>query len=170
MRTRLTLAACLALYAACASTPPGPVDDSPAGQLANLAWMSGSWFGFLEEQLWEAHYTAPGGGMMLGMTKRHGKDRGPVDFFEFEQFQVADGKLVVRPYLKGTNSTAFTLTTLDRAARRAVFENPNHEPRTLDYWRADEETLVISVTTPRTGEVQAGEPAVQGFRVVLKRG
>jgi len=102
------------------------------------------------------------------MTKRYG-DQGSVDFFEFESFHIEVDKLVVRPYVKGTRSVAFTLTKLDRAQRRAVFENPDHEPKTLDYWRKDNDTLVLAVTTPIEGETGVDAPKFKGFRVVLKR-
>lgn len=170
MRIRLTLSTLLLLLAGCAAPgPAGAIDDSPIGQLKSMAWMAGSWVGRSDGTIWEAHYTSPAGGLMLGMTKRYDVKQ-VVDFFEFESFHIEEDKLVVRPYLKGTRSVAFTLTKLDRAARRAIFENPGHEPRTLDYWRADADTLVIAVTTPIEGEVEEGAPKVQGFRIVLKRG
>ena len=50
-----------------------------------------------------------------------------------------------------------------------MFENPTNEPSTLDYWRIDDDTLVIAVTSPIKGEVKEGEPKVAGFRIVLKR-
>jgi len=110
------------LLAGCASpgTPSGALDDSPTGQIASMVWMAGSWLGQSEKSTWEAHYTSPSGGLMLGMTKRY-DEQGAISFFEFESFHIEDGKLVVRPYLKGTRSVAFTLMKLDRAARRAVF-------------------------------------------------
>jgi len=39
----------------------------------------------------------------------------------------------------------------------------------LDYWRIDDDTLVIAVTTPIEGEVPEDKPKARGFRIVLKR-
>jgi hypothetical protein len=152
---------------------PGAGDDTPEGRLASMAWMAGSWIGKTEDELkrpeeegvflWETHYTSPAGGLLLGMTKRY--RNGKSFFFEYETFSVEDGKLVVRPYLQGTASVAFPLKSLDREARRAVFEKPGHQPSTLDYWRINADTLVISVTSPPG----AGETAPRGFRLVMKR-
>jgi Domain of unknown function (DUF6265) len=159
----------------CAANPGPPVvtDDSPAGRLASMTWMAGSWIGKTEaalkkapgedDSLWEAHYTAPSGGLMLGMTKRY--QGGQCMFFEYEVFSIEDGKLVVRPYLQGDKSDSFALKSLDRATRRAVFENPDHAPSTLDYWRLNDDTLVISVTSPPA----TGETSPRGFRLVMKR-
>lgn len=166
---KLALLALLFGLASCSSTPPGPgpMDSSPQGQLATMTFLAGSWLGENDGKLWEAHYTAASGGILLGITKRYDENR-KVDFFEFETFSLAGDRVVASPYVMGHRGVPFAATKIDPVARRATFENPDHEPQTLDYWRQDEDTLVISVTSP-IKDAKEGEPQVGGFRVVLKR-
>ena len=58
--------------------------------------------------------------------------------WEYEQFRVHEGRVIMQPYPKGEKSPVFfTLTELDVAARKAVFENPEHDfPQIITYHRS----------------------------------
>jgi hypothetical protein len=148
----------------CASGPAvTAVDDSPAGRLSSMTWLAGDWIGPTARGVWETHYSTPAGGLILGISKEHFEAGGV--FFEFEIFAVEGDSVVVRPSPNGTQATvAFTLTELDREARRASFENPAHDfPTRLEYQRVDIDTLVIAVSGPGPEEGTR-----RGFTLVLK--
>ena len=155
------------LFLAACQNPPAPEPGTGPGpgpaptKLEALGFLTGSWAGRSSAGVWEAHYTRPVGGELLGMSKEF--DENGCRAFEFERFTERDGTLVVIPYPGGTQSVPFTITKLE--ARRAVFENPEHDfPQRLDYRLDDDETLVIDVTSP------GSKPdARRGFRLVLKR-
>ncbi|MHC5011008.1 MAG: DUF6265 family protein [Planctomycetota bacterium] len=136
-------------------------DASPAERLATLHWLAGSWRGGHGSGTWEAVYSSAAGGEVLSVNKEI-RD-GHVVSFEFERFFVQDGAVVMTPYVGGRRSVAFQLTTLDREARRAVFENPEHDfPQRIEYHRAAEDRLVITVTALKDGRHE-------GFRLDLAR-
>jgi len=142
------------------ATPPDalPVDDTPAGRLQGLSFMTGTWRGKSPKGIWEAQYTRPDGGMMLGTSKEFIDGRARA--FEFELFHVEGDTPIVRPFPNGRRSVAFKLTALDRTARKATFENPAHDfPQRIVYWRSADGILTISVDNP-------GE---SGFELVLLR-
>ncbi|HKY32919.1 MAG TPA: DUF6265 family protein [Candidatus Polarisedimenticolia bacterium] len=96
-----------------------------------LAWMAGSWGGESEGTTMEEHWTAPAGGLMLGMHRdvsRQGKA-----FFEFLRVEARpDGVYYVASPM-GKGATAFKLT--ESSGQRAVFENPQHDfPKRILYW------------------------------------
>ena len=163
------LTACLA---SCAMGPntdgtgdkPNAADQAtPAEQLASMTWLEGNWAGPTPKGVWEAHYTSPGGGTILGMSKEQKKDGSA--FSEFEWFGVRDGKLAVIPYPKGARSMPFFLVELDREKQLAAFENPrNSFPQRFEYWRVDEDTLVIKLRN-----LEKRNDKYQGFVLTLKR-
>jgi hypothetical protein len=131
-------------------------------QLAALDWLAGTWHGTAGRGEWLARYSTPEGGLILSLNKQIVDGR--VVAFEFEQFQVVDGRLVMAPYPGGTKSpVVFTLTELDEEAQRAVFEKPEHDfPQIITYHRHAPGRLRILVQARRDGELQ-------GFAVNLER-
>ena len=145
--------------AACASVSQDvPTDDTSTGQLQALSFLTGTWRGKSPKGIWEAQYTKPEGGMILGTSKE--LIDGKVRAFEFEIFCLEGDTVIVRPFPNGTRSVAFKLTALDRTARKATFENPKHDfPQRLVYWRSADDTLTVSVDNPGS----------RGFELVLRR-
>lgn len=153
----LLFASCLAPESHC------PPDDTPQAKLACLSFLTGDWVGKSPKGRWEAHYTTPEGGLLLGTSKEYIDGR--VTAFEFEMFQIEGDDVVVWPHPNGKKKVPFKLTLLDRGKRKAVFENPQHDfPQRLEYWRHSDDRLVISVTSPGKG---GKEDKPVGFRLVL---
>ena len=135
----------------------------PAPAVEDLDWLAGHWEGPASSKgTWEARYTTAGGGLVLSANKH--VVGGRIVSFEFEKFTVRDGKLIMQPYPDGEKSPIhFTLTGLDREAKRAVFENPEHDfPQILTYYRSAPDRLQIGVHAMREGRRV-------GFELDLKR-
>lgn len=130
-----------------------------AATVADLAWLEGEWRGTLANgATFEARYGAPRDGTLLSMSRelRDGRTLG----FEFELFADRDGTVRYRPHPDGRPSPhEFPLVALDRAARRAVFENRAHDfPQTFEFVREADDRLVILLRGPgrdgRTREIR----------------
>lgn len=115
-----------------------------------LEWLAGRWLGTIEGRTdqFEAHYTSPQGGIVLGMSKSFGTgDR--LLWFEFERFEVREGVLSVTPYPNGRPSVTFKLKSYDAAARKAVFANPEHDfPTEISYQRVADDRVQLMVSGP----------------------
>jgi hypothetical protein len=134
----------------------------PEEVLASMTWLEGAWLGSTEEGLWEAVYSGPRGGTILSLNKQIVDGRAVL--IEFEQFLVHEGEVVVFPSPGGRRADVhFTLTEHDAEARRAVFENPQHDfPQILTYHRHADDRLRIEVQARRDG-------GVFGFTIDLTR-
>ncbi|MBI1686667.1 DUF6265 family protein [Caulobacter hibisci] len=109
---------------------------APIDQAAFLAgcWRQDQPNGVVEEQ-----WLAPGGGMMLGMSRtvRDGKARG----WEFTRIQVVDGRLTFIALPSGQPEGAFPLKSA--ADGELVFENPAHDfPQRVIYRRQGPDGLL----------------------------
>lgn len=130
---------------------------------AALEWLAGRWLGTVEGargvSRFEAHYTTPQGGAVLGMSKSFGEgDR--LLWFEFERFEVREGVLSVTPYPNGRPSVTFKLKSYDAAAKKAVFANPEHDfPTEISYQRVADDRVQLVVSGP----TQAGSSSVMVF-------
>ncbi len=134
-----------------AAGPQSEVD--PRSQLEALGWLEGHWRGPADEGEWEAIYSSPEGGLILSLNKQIVD--GKLVLFEFEQFRIEEGRVVLAPAPSGRPSpVVFTLTNHDVEARRAVFENPSHDfPQMLTYHRVAEDELRIQVQARREGSL-----------------
>ncbi len=160
---KLAMAVYLSLAGCTTAIPTVAFDTTPKGQLDSMLWLAGSWVGPSRHGTWEAHYTTPQGGTILGASKDHYADR-PA-FTGFERFEVLDGKLAMYPYPNGRPVTAFPLVELDRENHRAVFENPKNDfPQRFEYWRVDGDTLVIKARS-----LTEVDGKFKGFILELKR-
>lgn len=115
-------AAALALAAPAASA--GPIDS--------LAFLAGSWAKGDHVDRNEEHWTAPLGGLMVGVQRevRGGKARG----FEFFRIEEREGSLFYLAQPRGRAATAFRVKEL--SSSRVVFENLEHDfPQRVLYWR-----------------------------------
>ncbi len=123
---------------------PGP--DAPP--LGRLYWMSGIWRGNYRGARVEEHWTAPEGGMMIGMHR----DLFPDDDAAFEFLRIVeDGESLI--YLASPNGEAPTeFRMVEQGERSVVFENPEHDfPRRILY-RREGETLVARVEGQADGK------------------
>lgn len=127
----------------------GPSQDETAIEAAveptidDLAWMSGAWRKENRSSLGEEIWSAPGGGMMLGVNRRFrkGSERGA---FEFLRIVQGDGNLIYMASPGGAEATAFPMT--EHTHGRVVFENPEHDfPKRISYWLDEEDILHAQV-------------------------
>jgi hypothetical protein len=102
----------------------------PLVAIGDLAWMAGHWTSTRDGVVMEEIWTAPGGGVMLGLH-RDAKDAKAS--FEFMRVAETSGGLVYYAQPGGRPPTPFTLVELTRT--RAVFANPQHDfPKRVIYW------------------------------------
>jgi hypothetical protein len=125
-----------------------------AATVADLGWLAGHWRGTLANgATFETHYTGAEGGMIFSVSKEVKKGR--VVTFELETFFEKDGQVIYHPYPYGKKSEhAFPLLTYDAAAKRAVFENKEHDyPQTFTFEQPAPDRLVITLSGPgRNGQ------------------
>jgi hypothetical protein len=119
-----TLLLCLAL----AATQPKPLV-----KIDDLAWMSGHWTSTRDGLVMEEIWTAPGGGVMLGL---HRDAKGAKASFEFLRIAEMPEGVIYLAQPGGNPPTPFTLVETGR--NRAVFANPQHDfPKRILYWLED---------------------------------
>jgi len=119
--------------------------------VADLAWLAGVWTGSDGGSDWESVYTTGSGGHLVGASKE--LQQGHVVMTDFEHFYERDGALRMTPYPYGKASVEFTLSDYDGDARRAVFENPDHDfPKRFVYHRTGARTLEIVLEGDMGGE------------------
>ncbi len=137
----------LAGLLACGALPAAP---PPEAAIADLGFLAGRWRG----GSWDATYSSPDGGIILSFAKDLKPD-GTLGFFEFERIEARDGGVWLTPSPRGKPSVAFRLLSLDPAARRAVFENPEHDfPSRIVYHRDREDRLVFELSGRPGGKPQ----------------
>lgn len=99
--------------------------------LETLTWMSGSWGSSTEQSSAEEIWTAPRGGLMLGLH-RDIFDNGS-SFFEYLRIETRDDGIYYVASPRGQGSTSFKW--IESADRRAVFANDEHDwPQRITYW------------------------------------
>jgi hypothetical protein len=104
-----------------------------AGQLDSLRFMAGSWAGGGDAEREEEHWTAPRGGLMVGMHRdlRAGRAKS----FEFFRIEEREDGLWYLTQPRGQAATPFRAKEV--SANRVVFENLEHDfPQRILYWRA----------------------------------
>jgi len=125
----------LLLASTLATTPLAPEPD-----VSRLSWMSGCWIQIRANGRIEEQWMAPGGGVMLGMSRtlKDGKVR------EFEFLRIApgpDGKLGFIAKPSGQPEATFPLKEITEDT--VVFENPTHDfPQRILYKRVDARTII----------------------------
>lgn len=115
-----------------------------------LAWMSGRWAASIDGVQMEEVWTAPAGGLLLGLH-RDVRGNGRVAF-EFLRIAEEDSGLVFIAQPSGRPPTRFPL--VEAGAHRVVFGNPDHDyPKRIVYWR-DGDALCARVEgdQPTAGE------------------
>ena len=132
---------------------------APAGAFADdgveeLSWMSGSWAGEKDGIRSEEHWSAPAGGLMIGMH-RDVKD-GRATGFEFFRIHVKDGVLSYLTQPGGRPAVPFKMKEMGE--RRIVFENLEHDfPQRILYWLSGPGELRARIEGSIGGKTQAEE-------------
>lgn len=119
------------------------VAASPAARVDDLGWLAGDWVREDGERWTEESWTAPRGGVMLGVSR---SGRGEA-LREFEFIRIAAGEDGAISYIampQGGAPVAFALVRHDTAS--ATFENPAHDyPQRIVYAR-DGDTLTATIS------------------------
>ena len=124
------------LYAAPSPATAQPYSDD------QLAWFTGCWQILQGDRVIDEQWMAPGGGLMLGMSRT--VRAGRTSAIEFITLRVVEGRFVYEANPSGQRPTPFTATFV--SAERAVFENPAHDfPKRIIYERKGDAALVASI-------------------------
>jgi hypothetical protein len=116
--------------------------------VANLGWMAGCWSGHVAGVAMEECWTAPGGGMLLGMHR----DINPSGraSFEFLRIEATGDSVAYWGSPMGKTPTPFRLK--EQGPNRVVFENLNHDfPQRILYWLEEDRILCARVEGMQRG-------------------
>jgi len=131
---------------ALAAGPESPV-------LADLAWISGHWIGRSGDVVMEEFWTAPDGGVMVGLHRDVFPDGS--SFFEFLRIAISERGPTYIASPRGTGTTEFVLEGLDR--QTVVFENLEHDfPQRIIYQR-EGDRLIARIEGEVNGTLEARE-------------
>jgi len=125
-----------------------------AGQLDSLRFMAGSWAVGSDTDRQEEHWTAPRGGMMVGMHRdlRGGKAKS----FEFFRIEEREDGLWYLTQPRGKAATAFKAKEV--SASRIVFENLEHDfPQRILYWREKSGELRARIEGSINGKLEGAQ-------------
>ena len=117
--------------------------------LSDLGWLAGHWIGSSEGGVvYESHYSDPTGGLIVSAHKEIRKGRAVSA--DFEMFFEKDGRVIFHPSPNGNKSEhSFPLVSYDALARRAVFENREHDfPQVFIYEQPTLDVLRITLEGP----------------------
>ncbi|HEV2746841.1 MAG TPA: DUF6265 family protein [Allosphingosinicella sp.] len=139
--TRIFAAAAAAMLIAAGS--PAMAQEMAPFTVDSLGWMSGTWVGETRTGWAEEHWTAPRGGMMLGLSRTGTGLKGA----NFEYIRIAPdgtGALTYWAFVGGRAPVGFILAKAGTST--VVFENPHHDfPQRITYRReGDAMTATIS--------------------------
>lgn len=121
-----------------------------ANTVDDLGWLAGSWASDSAGTRIEEHWTAPHGGLMVGMHRDviGGRARG----FEFLRIRADSAGLVYLAQPGGRPPHPFRLKEMK--ARSVVFEDPAHDfPQRVMYWLDDRGTLYARVEGMMNGKL-----------------
>ncbi len=132
------------ILAAQLAGPPATIDQ--------MAWLKGCWVQTRPNGTVEELWTAPGGGVMLGLgrTLKDGKLRE----YEFVRIVEADGSLAYMAEPSGQEKATFPLKSL--TADQAVFENPAHDfPQRVIYRRLAPDAVIARIEGQIGGQAKS---------------
>jgi hypothetical protein len=110
-------------------------------QIDRLGWLAGSWQG-IEDEGSEEHWTAPGGGILLGL---HRDTKGDRVFFEYLRIEQRGDSVFYVASPMARKETAFLLVASDSGFAR--FENPEHDyPVRIEYELTGEEEITARIS------------------------
>jgi hypothetical protein len=135
----------IAMVLACVSAAASPAKADGAVTIDQLAWIGGTWVAERDGRWTEEHWTAPRGGLMLGVNRNGAGDlaRG----FEFLRIQTgADGVVTYWAAPAGQPPVPFRLTA--SSADSVTFENPQHDYPAIITYRRDGDRLQATIAGP----------------------
>jgi hypothetical protein len=128
----------------------GTAPHASTEELAGMSWLAGAWSGAMWGGRFDAWYSSPEGGKIIGHSKLAREEREV--FYEFEVFEAEGEAVVLRPFPGGKRAVTLTLSSHDPEARKAVFENPKKDyPTRIVYHRIADDNLVITLSDPHGG-------------------
>lgn len=112
----------------------------PKDDLASLKWLAGTWTAQKWGGTFTSYYSTPEGGRILSHSTLVSGNS--LRFYEFEVFQVRDGKVLYTPHPGGKRSPhSFPLVALEK--NTATFRNDEHDwPKQLVFQRKDDRLLI----------------------------
>lgn len=126
--------------------------DAQEGELQALRWLAGCWLAGAVDSWTEEIWTAPAGGLLLGISRSVSADRGTA--FEYMRIETGPGGTVLIASPSGRPGTAFPAVVADGTRFRV--ERPDHDfPRAIEYRPMGRDSLVARVF----GEVAGAEPS-----------
>ncbi|HEX8258428.1 MAG TPA: DUF6265 family protein [Allosphingosinicella sp.] len=139
----IAIAAALLLGAA------APAPRPEARSVDALAWMAGTWESGDRGRWTEEHWTAPRGGMMMGLSRSGGAN----GVGEFEYIRIAPGEGGVPTYWAspgGGAATGFAL--VESGGQAAVFENRGHDYPQRSAYRRVGDTMTATISLADGGK------------------
>jgi len=127
--------------------------------VAQLGFFSGSWRGTSSSgAAAEELISAPEGGVIVSAGREF--QNGKCTFYDLVVFAEKDGAVILIPHPNGKRSAdVFPLVKLEAGAKRALFENPQHDfPRTFTYELTAPDHLRITLAG-----VMKGQPATEVY-------
>jgi len=120
-----------------------------AGEVERLAWLEGRWVGEKDGVATEEYWTAPLGGVLLGL---HADVKGGrLRSWEFLRVDTTPEGTFYFASPRSAPPTPFKLVEL--GDKRAVFENPQHDfPRRILYWLDATGALHARIEGPQGGQ------------------
>ncbi|MHC4959579.1 MAG: DUF6265 family protein [Planctomycetota bacterium] len=129
----------------------------PKDDLAALKWLAGTWTAEKWGGTFTSYYSTPEGGKILSHSRLVAG--GAVKFYEFELFEVVDGKVMYTPHPAGKRAK-HSFPLVETGTNRAVFRNDAHDwPKQLVFERPDQKKLVITLTGGAKKEIFAFDRA-----------
>ena len=154
MRFRRVAVAAVAVLLG-ASAPIGTRGDA----VGRLGWLSGDWVSEANGRWTEEQWSAPRGGLMLGLG-RSGK-AGRAMGFEFMRIALDDNGTVIFWGAPG-GSSAVPFALIEESADTVTFANPRHDfPKRISYRRSGD-TLVATVTGDDPANAQSWTYRLRG--------
>ena len=131
--------------------------NSSSATVDHLAWMAGSWSGYVEDDPIDEHWSTPAGGVMMGMFRwlKHGR----LYLYELLTIEPDASSLVLRlkHFDRGLNgweekgaAVAYPLVSIGE--REAVFERGGTFRSTRFVYKRTSEHELLVVTEDRKGE------------------
>ena len=132
--------------------PPLRGADGPAHDIGRLAWLAGCWEREGPERHTIEQWTAPRGGMMLGLNQTTA--RGRTIAWEYLRIASVDGRLVLTALPSGQAEGSFD--AIEMTDSSIVFSNPEHDfPQTVGYRRQPDGSLLGHIEGTEDGKTRS---------------
>jgi hypothetical protein len=126
--------------------------DGPSDDIGQLAWLAGCWEREGPERHTIEQWTAPRGGMMLGLNQTTA--RGRTIAWEYLRIASVDGRLVLTALPSGQAEGSFDAIELTDSS--IVFSNPGHDfPQTVSYRRQPDGSLLGRIEGTEDGRTRS---------------